>query len=699
MPIRPLRTRKTALALAATLALGVAPSHDSLAAACSFVPSSGNWGVAGNWYCNLVPSAPPGDSASIAAGRTVVVDTAQSIRQLNNAGTINIQAFQLDLQPGTGTTNTGTINVGSATPAALQIGAGHNITNTGGVINIAAGSVANQFGSTISGGTINTTGTGKLAAANSGSNFLDAVTLNGQLDLAAATGIQRITNGLTLNGTVNIGLNSILASQGNQAFSGNGSILFADSLASNRLNLEAGSLTLGSGLTVSGHTGIIGPQSFVGGAATLTNNGTIRADVAGGTITVQVNGLTTNNGTLSAQNGGTLLLNSAVTGGVGSQIVAGAGSTVLQNGVTLSGAMNIVGTGTFRASNSGSNFLDGVNFAGTLDLASATGIQRVTNGLVLNNATVNIGNNSILAPQGNQTLSGTGSIVFADGSGSNRLNVEAGNLTLASGVTVRGHTGVIGQQSFVGGAATLTNHGTISADTNGGTITLAVNGGVLNNGTLAAQNGGTLLLNSTITNNSGSQILAGAGSTVVQNGVTLNGVINVAGGGTFRASNSGSNFLNAAQFNGTLDLAGATSIQRVTGGLVLNGTVHIGSNSILAPQGDQTISGNGNIVFADASGSNRFNLEAGNLVLGPHIVVRGGNGTIGQQSFVGGAATLTNNGTIQADEAGRSINLQVNGLTTNNGTLAALNGGTLNLNSAVTGSSSGQIVAGAGSVV
>jgi len=51
-----------------------------------------------------------------------------------------------------------------------------------------------------------------------------------------------------------------------------------------------------------------------------------------------------------------------------------------------------------------------------LDLASANGIERVTNGLTLV-GTINIGNNSHPRPTGDQTIGGTGNIVFADGSG------------------------------------------------------------------------------------------------------------------------------------------------------------------------------------------------------------------------------------------------------------------------------------------
>ena len=107
----------------------------------------------------------------------------------------------------------------------------------------------------------------------------------------------------------------------------------------------------------------------------------------------------------------------------------------------------------------------------------------------------------------------------------------------------------------------------------GGTITIGVNGAVTNNGTLAAQNGGTLVLNSSINNGVGSQILADTGSAVLQNGVVLNGTIKVVGGGNFRSSNSGANFLDAASLTGILDLSSATGIERVTSGLVLNGTV------------------------------------------------------------------------------------------------------------------------------
>jgi hypothetical protein len=643
----------------------------------------------------------------LGAGTTVRGHTGFIGQQAFVGGTVTLTnngAISADVGGGTITlaTNGGTTNNGvlsALNGGTLLLNTAVNNTASGQII-AGAGSTVVQNGVTLN-GVINVSGTGTFRASNSGSNFLDAATFSGTLDLASATGGQRITNGLTLNaGVINIGTGSVLAAQGDQSFSGNGSIVFADSNTSNRFNLEAGNLTLGAGVTVRGHTGFIGQQAFLGGAATLTNNGTISADVAGGTITLATNGGTTNNGTLSAQNGGTLLLNTAVTNNPAGQIVVGTGSTVVQNGVALNGVINVSGGGTFRANNSGNNFLNAATFTGVLDLASTTAVERVTGGLVLNNSTIRVGNGSVLAPQGDQTFSGTGTILFADNNSGNRFNLEAGDLTLGAGVVVRGDTGFIGQQSFVGGTAKLINNGTISADVAGGTITLAPNGGTTNNGTLSAQNGGTLLLNTNVVNNASGQILAGAGSTVVQNGVVLSGALNVNGTGTFRPSNNGNNFLDAVSLTGNLDMASAASVEQVRNGLALNNsTIRIGSGSVLAPRGDQAFSGTGTILFADNNTSNRLNLEAGDLTLGANITVRGDTGFIGQQSFLGGTSRLINNGTISADVSGGTITLAPNGGTTNNGTLSAQNGGTLLLNSAVSSTAAGQILAGTGSTV
>jgi hypothetical protein len=82
--------------------------------------------------------------------------------------------------------------------------------------------------------------------------------------------------------------------------------------AGNRIDLDGnGTTTFASGVTVRGHSGTIGRQINIGGTQTLVNNGTISADVAGGTHQI-TDSAVTNNGTLSALNGGTLVLRPAM---------------------------------------------------------------------------------------------------------------------------------------------------------------------------------------------------------------------------------------------------------------------------------------------------------------------------------------------------------------------------------------------------
>ena len=698
--------------------LTVAMAGTAWGANCTWNVTTGNWATTGDWTScgtgNGNPAGSPGsnDTANVGITGVVTINTAQSVLNLNNAGQINLDAFTLTLVGGGSTTNTGTINVGAGpnpNNAALQVSAGHNIDNASGVINVSADSVINQFGSTISDGTINTTGTGKLVAFNSANNFLSGVTLNGTLDLATGTGSERIDNGMTLNGTVNVNNNSVLAFQGDQTIDGTGTISLGSTGASNRINTEAGNLTLGSGITINGQNGTIGGQSYVAGPATLTNNGTISASVAGGQINLLISGggLTTNNGVLSAQNGGNLLLSSAVTNAGSGHIDAiGTNSVVKQNGVTITGGtINTSSGGTFVANNSGSNQLAGVTLNGTLDLASNTGSELVTGNLAFGTGggNVNINANSVFGLEAD-TLSGNGTITFGNSGASNRLTIEAGDSVIGAGILVHGQNGTVGGQVFAGGAATLTNNGTISADVSGGTITLNVNGTVTNNGTLSALNGGTLVLDNSINGTPGSSIIVGAGSTLLQNGVTLNGIINSSGTGNFLVSNSASNTLNGVTFSGNLNLASGTSLERALNGLTLTpgSTISINNNSVFGLQGE-TLGGSGTVTFGSTGGNNRLTIEAGDSVIGSGILVHGQNGTIGGQVYAGGTATLTNNGTISADVAGGTISIGVNSsaanAVTNNGVLSALNGGTLILNSNVTGNAGSFITVGAGSRV
>jgi len=150
-------------------------------------------------------------------------------------------------------------------------------------------------------------------------------------------------------------------------------------------------------------------------------------------------------------------------------------NTFTLSGGTLSGATIAAGT-TITGTSSGGT-LDGVTANGNLDLTqgsniSATILDSLTlNGMAsLGGAISTSGNYGRLFFQGAQTLGGTGSVVFGLGfnSSANALFLENGTLTIAAGMTVHG---AAGQISNLSGTTALINQGTISAD-GGGTIIL-----------------------------------------------------------------------------------------------------------------------------------------------------------------------------------------------------------------------------------
>src|SRR5262249_28698219 len=157
-------------------------------------------------------------------------------------------------------------------------------------------------------------------------------------------------------------------------------------------------------------------------------------------------------------------------------IDAGNASAVIQSGVTVTGGtINTTGTGVYIATNNGNNFLSGATLNGRMDLATGTSIERVTNGLTLTSGSfINVNNNSILSFQGDQTLGGTGTIVFGNTGSSNRVGIDGtSTLSIGSNVVIRGENGTVGAVVFAGGSTTIANAGRISADVSGGLIDLS----------------------------------------------------------------------------------------------------------------------------------------------------------------------------------------------------------------------------------
>ena len=403
----------------------------------------------------------------------------------------------------------------------LAIGAITVDQSAGGSINAAGGTVNLNGGATISGGTLNST-SGSVFQSLGGTNTLDNVTSNAQINIPVNNTLD-ITGNLTDNG-------SILVDSGNNG--GTTIISFMDN--SSELT-GTGTITLnGGGGAAELNTGTGGSvtqdvnHSIVGVGqinAALTNNGLVNADVSGQTLTLQTNNMT-NNSVFEATGSGTLAIGAiTVTQTANGSINAAGGTVNLNGGATISGGtLNSSSGNVFQ--NFGTNTLDSLTnnaqinipVNNTLDITG----DLTDNGTIL----VDSGNNggTTVVDVAGGTVSGTGNIILNGAGGAAELN---DSLTQGAGHTVSG----VGEIN-----ATLINNGTISADVSN--QTLNVNGTTTNNGLMIATSGGSLTIaNGVLTNFAGTTLTGGtyevdANSTINLPGSVITNAANIILNGT-----------------------------------------------------------------------------------------------------------------------------------------------------------------------
>ncbi len=621
-----------------------------------------------------------------------------------NAGSLALNA------PGNAGSYTNNNLIEARNGAALSLNAGVT-QGASGVLQALNGSAVTLNGVSVSGGTVSTGGTGRILATNNSANRLSNVTLSGLVDLSAASQL-RLANNLALSGgSILVGSSSTLyidnrdnlGAAVNQTLSGTGSIALAGGSIRFETNNPA-QTTLAANVSITGH-GNLGSAGLQSGSHTLISNGLISANSSGNTLALLPisNGgqPVQNNGILEATGGGTLRLDTSVVGGSGSQLRAGAGSTILLNGVTVSGAVNTTGTGTVTTSNNSANRLDNVTLNGVIDLTPAAAQLRVANNLVLQSgASIRVGSSTLYIDnrdnQGasvNQALSGTGSITLAGGS----IRFETNNpaqTTIGANVSITGH-GTLGGAALQAGNHTLINNGLISSNASGNTLVLQPisNSGqpVQNNGTLEATGGGTLRLDTSVANASGSQLRAATGSNIVMNGVTVSGAVNTTGSGIVTASNNSANLLSNVTLSGVIDLSPAASQLRVGNSLSMGSgsNIAVGSSTLYIDNRDnvglaatQSITGGGSITVA--GGSIRFETNnPGTTTLGAGTSISG-YGSMGSAAIQAGNHAFVNAGTVSANVNSQTLALATpgnSGSFTNQATVEARNGGTLQLNS------------------
>ncbi len=431
-----------------------------------------------------------------------------------------------------------------------------------------------------------------------------------------------------------------------------------------------------------------GPNSITSNGGTVNLTGTLNNtgstlildaatgswNLAGGSL--KGGALVTLDGTVlnSTYSGGALdglTLGTAI-GGVDEpgEFLVATGAATIANGLTL-GNLGLVEI-------SAATFLPTVSFVGNqsvtgtgqIQFASRGGTMKVAGNMTMGpGVTLHGGNGSLLVTSGSLINQGTidadtGGIEFGLFGGTSWTNAAGGILEATSG----------GNMYFDPTTASWTNAaGALLETTSNSTLSLA--GSWSNTGAIVVQNG-TLnlggnfatadLANFTRTggvvnvtgqlNNAGSTLVLGAtkGSWILEGGTIQGGALATLGsqnlqtdaGGTLSGLTLGATVAGQPQPGNVLVATGSAA---VNGGLTLaNGSVIQVNAATFLPQisfnGNQTVGGNGQIVFAGRGGAMQVQ---GNLTLGAGVTLHGTNGTVNIQS-----GSVLNQGTIDADGGG-----------------------------------------------
>jgi hypothetical protein len=674
-----------------------------------------------------------GKNGSIAFGGETFVNQG-TINADTAGGTISLGGTNWS-NSGTITATSGAVNLGGSftLPAPGMVNSSGGTVNLTGNLNNAGSTLAftattgswNLLGGKIIGGTVTEAGGAKLTFTGSGGT-LDGVTFNNDLDLAMVDGaVATVLNGLTLSGsTVNLG-NAAGSTSGRLFFldtetlGGTGTVLLGGNAGNSLSTFGAATLTIGPNILVHGKNGSI---AFSG--RTFVNQGTINADTAGGTITLDGTNWS-NSGTITAtsgtvnlrgsftlpapgtvnSSGGTINLTGTLNN-TGSTLAftATTGSWNLLGGTITGGTVTEAGGAKLIFTNSGGT-LNGVTFNNDLDLATVDGaVATVLNGLTLSGSTVNLGNAAgstfgrLLLPS-SETLGGTGTVLLGGSAANGLLNFGDTTLTIGPNILVHGKNGSInlGNQAFV-------NQGTINADTAGGTITL--NGtNWSNQGTIQASGGGTLNAQGTTTNfaagtltdgtwsvgagsilrltgaaistNAANIVLDGANSNFFSDSGTTNALANLAtnaAAGSFTIQN-GRNFTTSGDFGnaGTL-VVGANSTFTIPAGssYTQTGTLNVLANGTMSVVGAFTNFSAGTLTGGTYQLLGTFQFaNAAIATNAATIVLDGSSSRITDLSSADALANLATNGSAGSltIQNGRNFTTAAAGTFNNAGTL------------------------------
>ena len=565
---------------------------------------------------------------------------------------------------------------------------GKLITEAGGVIEATVGS-SDTFDGTHVGEPINITSGSAVSVVDSAAlKIAGAIENDGQLQLNA-TGAD----------------NTDLIVAGAVTLQGAGDVVLSDkgTVHYNRIYSNTPNSTLDNQQTIEG-----AGEIFSNGNLTLNNDDVVDAT---GVNALAVHDITVNNAHLleSTGTGGLSIYNATISNLAGNdsgQIVAnGAGTHVdINNSTIVGGELISENGGVINATVGSSDTFDGTNSSAPVDITSgsivalADGAALNIKGTIENDGQLQLNatgpDNTDLIVNGAVTLTGVGEVVLSD-QGTvhyNRIYSNTTGSTLDNQELIEGAGEILSN-----GNLTLNNDDAVDAN---GDNALAVHDMTVNNADLLESTsgaGGLSIYNATINNLVGSdvgQIVADGDVTHVDinNSTIIGGDLVTEDGGVINVTPGSSDTFDGTNPGAPVDIT-SNSVVAVADGAVLNikGTIQNdgelqlnatgADNTDLIVNGDTTLMGEGALILSDA-GTVHYN----------RIYSNTSGSTLDNQEAIEGAGEIFSNGNLSLINDTTGV-INANGANaldihdisfTNDGTVAAGNGGTLEIDDALT---------------
>ncbi|WP_052703348.1 Ig-like domain-containing protein [Comamonas thiooxydans] len=518
---------------------------------------------------------------------------------------------------------------------------------------LAVGSDSNLGSGLVSvyGGTFSVTSNGQTI-----DNAFDITSRSGAIELGF--GIEATLSGLITgsgdffkSGSGTLNLINIGNSASNWTFgqiNGTTVVTSADQIGGGILKLAGGTLAVNSNSTFT-----LNRTTQVLSAVTLDATG------SGTGVVISLGGLTSGSGAFNLNAGDSQIYLSNASGLSGNLTLSSSGGTglvaAIGNSTLGSGTINLTAGATLGVAGSGRTFSNDIVLLGDATLRTgspATGDDDITFSGVISesggarNLTVNAysvgGNHTDVVLAGNNTYTGTTTLVAGTLSVASDANLGGGDLILAGGTLAVGGATTIDNNVIMSGGAT------IQADA-ATTLSGVISGG----GTLTKSGSATLTLTGAETHTGATTVSAGtlavngstASATTVSNGGTLAGTgalgaVTVLSGGTLAP---GGNAAGILTINGPLSMAAGSTLALQINGLtagsgydqvVVNGTVDMSAANLAVTHGYASAEGDAYTIISNDLADSVTGTFSGLAEGG--IMAATGNGTALTTSYIGG---------------------------------------------------------------